>query len=151
MNATDFPKLDLASPESLRAQISRIITDLAARQILQPGELLSARALARHWGVDRKTTVMEAFRQLCQDGVLDNQVGRGHVVRDVSVGLVALLAVTGPDGQQQTVAVPFTDAEAAQRWTADVVSDHVAVTGYASLLPPGLAVQQLLAGLASLE
>ena len=78
-----FDDIDPRSPTPLYAQIAARVRVGVASEELVPGEALpSVRALARTLRVN-PATVVQAYRDLANDGFVDIHHGQGTFVRDV--------------------------------------------------------------------
>jgi GntR family transcriptional regulator len=82
-----FDDIDPRSPTPLYAQIAARVRVGVASEELVPGEALpSVRALARTLRVN-PATVVQAYRDLANDGFVDIHHGQGTFVRDVPAPL----------------------------------------------------------------
>lgn len=99
--------LDPASPEPLFAQIGAQVRALVSRGELRPGERLpSARDLAGSLDVNLHT-VLRAYQELRDDGVLELRRGRGAVVTAQPVDHAALhAAIAGVVTTARDLGVP---------------------------------------------
>ncbi|MCQ2001557.1 GntR family transcriptional regulator [Arthrobacter zhaoxinii] len=87
-----FVKVDSSSDERLFAQLAASIRADAAAGRLRPGDRLpSARDVAESLGVNVHT-VLHAYQELREEGLIELRRGRGAVVTEAATPLAALHA-----------------------------------------------------------
>ena len=80
--------IDLQSRIPIYEQLYSGITELAAKQILHPGDKIpSVRELAKELGIN-PNTVSKAFSMLERDGIIYSVPGRGSFLSDSHSGII---------------------------------------------------------------